>query len=394
MAETASRAAFAATWRDDRGAVVGSTWGGTMCWWPVKPWRIKIARDGFEHVIRCGECPGCLEFDRLRLAARLYAKYGIAPTPKLANSGAACERRRQRAGRGAIQYFIVRIWAPLERHAAIAHGLHRRRGLALEPGLWRLGASSFALLSREKGFLLRVLRSLGLRFRAEPLRLGRGRRAFRSLTAGLLVSREIYGEQKNRWYARGLPPAERERWEVQKIGKYKSYDRARSPRAAAGNRVVLVPPTVWQLSRTDRRALRGQLLRQSDPEGVRRVMGLVADTIRKAGRDLPVSAAAQPRLTREQVARWYARNAERAAARTETAAADSSLPPLSEAGGYVSSEHNQGELMPRELEKERRREWRERRDRKLKEDSQAIIERMKNLARARGGNDDRNGGAD
>lgn len=394
MAETATRAAFAATWRDDRGEVVGSTWGGTMCWWPVKPWRIKIARDGFEHVIRCGECPGCLEFDRRRLASRLFRKYCSHREQPRQQENVQPRRRSASPGSSEPRLFIVRIWAPLERHAAIAHGLHRRRGLELEPGLWRLGASSFALIGREKASISRVLRRLGLRFRVEPLRLGRGRRAFRPLTAGLLVSREIYGEQRNRFYARGLPPAERERWEVQKIGKYKSYDRARSPRAAAGNRVVLVPPGVWQLSRTNRRALRGQLLRQSDPEGVRRVMGLVADTIRAAGRDLPVSAAAQPRLTREQVARWYVRNAERAAARTENAAADSSLPPLSEAGGYRSSEHNQGELMPRELEKQRRQEWRERRDRKLKEDSQAIIERMKNLARARGGNDDRNGGAD
>lgn len=394
MAETASRAAFAATWRNDRGEVVGSTWGGTMCWWPVKPWRIKIARDGFEHVIRCGECPGCLEFDRRRLASRLWNKYGehYEKRPRESSRESAAAARRPAHSNRPL--FIVRIWAPLERHAAVAHGLHRRRGLQLEPGLWRLGASSCALLSREKESLTRVLKRAGLRFRVEPLRLGRGRRAFRPLTAGLLVSREIYGEHKNRWYARGLPPAERERWEVQKIGKYKSYDRRRSPRAAAGNRVVLVPPGVWSLSRTDRSALRGHLVRQTNPEGVLAVMGLVADTIRKAGRELPVSAAAQPRLSREQVARWYARNAERAAARTENSAAASSLPPLSEVGGYRSSEHNQGELLPRELEKQRRREWKERRDRKLKEDSQAIIERMKNLARVGGGNDDRNGGAD
>src|SRR5208337_4292238 len=129
-------------------------------------------------------------------------------------------------------------------------------------------------------------------------------------------AREIYGEQRNRWYAKGLPPAEREKWEVRKIGKYQSYDRSGSPRAWQGRRVVLVPPEVWQLSRTDRRCLRGQLLRAPDPEGVRKVMGLVADAIRGASRAFHVSGAPKALLSREQVVSWYKQNAARATPRT------------------------------------------------------------------------------
>lgn len=375
------RAAFAATWRDDQGAVVGTTYGGTMCLWPRKPWRIRITRDGFEHVIRCGECPGCLEFERRRLMSRLYEKY-CADSPRATTSstedrpGARVSGRRESA-----KYFLIRIFAPIDAHASIAHALHRRRGVELEPGMWRLGATSFALLCRSATCIRAVLKRMGLKHRIEPLRLSRGRRAFRNLTAGLLVAREIYGEQRNRWYARGLPKADRLKWEVKKIGKYASYDRWRSPRANIESRVVLVPPDVWRLSRPDRRSLRGMLLRAPDPEGVARVMGIVADTLRNASSRLLVSAAPKALLTREQVSGWYKQMADRREARTALPGSDSSLTPSSGEGGYVTSEHKQGELMPLELARAREKETREARKRRALKESLEIIERMRRKSR-------------
>lgn len=377
MAGVTPGRAFAATWRNDAGDVVGTTFGGTMCFRPRKPWRIRIARDGFEHVIRCGECAGCLEFERRRLAGRLHAKYGVRGEELGRQSGSAEAPRSLLRSCPGIQLFVVRIWAPIELHASIAHALHRRRGLQLEPGMWRLGASSFAILSRSKNPPQDVLRRMGLRFRIEPLRLRRGRRAWRALTAGLIVAREIYGEQRNRWYAKGLPPADREKWEVRKIGKYQSYDRSVSPRAWEGRRVVLVPPEVWQLSRTDRRSLRGQLLRASDSEGVRKVMGLVADAIRGASRAFHVSGAPKALLSKEQVVRSFKQLAKRVEPRTFALNPSGSLPPLSEVGGYVSSEHSQGELMPEQLDAIAIREAKRRRERKALWESLEIIERMR-----------------
>ena len=375
-AETPGRA-FAATWRNERGEVVGTTFGGTMCLRPRKPWRIRFHRDGFEGVIRCGECPGCLEFDRRRLADRLHAKYSSDGCAQGAGHGTAAYPSARSAAGETQRLFVVRIYAPIEMHAAISHKLHRRRGLQLEPGMWRLGASSFAVLSREATTLPLVLRQNGVKFRIEPLRLRRGRRAWRSLTAGLIVAREIYGEQTKRWYARGLPAAEREKWEVIKIAKYKSYDRARSPRARTDRRLVLVPPDVWKLSRTDRRFLHGLLTRQPDPEGVRKVMGLVADTLRKAGSSLLVSAPPKAVLGVEQVREWYRRYAERSRARTTSPTPDQDLTPTSEVGGYVSSGHEQGELMPEQLAAARRKEQAERKKRRLQWEAQEIIERMR-----------------
>ena len=369
--------AFAATWRDARGDVVSTTSARSMCLWPRLPWRIRFHRDGFEGVVPCRECPGCLELERQRLSLRLHEKYqafksgGGEPraSQRVANNGKRCEVE--------LRLFIVRIWAPIELHAQLAHRLHRRPSLELEPGMWRLGASSFALLARAEGPLRRALAKTGVRFRIEPLRLRRGRRAWRPLTAGLLVARDVYGEQRNRFYARGLPVADKQKWEVTKLAEYKSYDRARSPRAWSGRGLVLVPPEVWQLSRTDRRSLRGLLSRAPDPEGVARVMGLVADTIRNAGRAYPVSAAPEGRLTREQVAEWYRKNAERASARTSLTEPSDHLPPSSEAGGYTSSEHSQGELMPEQLQEADRKSWREGRKAKALRESMEIIERMR-----------------
>lgn len=348
-----------------------------MCLWPRKPWRIRIQRDGFEHVIRCGECPGCLEFERRRLAERLHAKYGATDgeprsTTAFPDAKVGSHHRGDRS-----RLSIVRIFAPIELHASMSHALHRRRGIEFEPGFYRLGATSFALIARATAPPRAWLKRSGLKYRIEPVRLRRGRRAWRPLTAGLMVAREIYGEQRNRYYARGLPKTERLKWEVRTIDQYASYSRYRSPRADIGRKLVLMPPEVWRLSRTDRRSLRGRLLRASDPEGVAKVMGLIADTLRNAGRKLLVSAAAKPLLTREQVAGWYKQMAERKEARTALPGSDSSITPISEMGGYVSSEHTQGELMPLELTRAREKEVREARKRRAIKESMEIIERMR-----------------
>jgi hypothetical protein len=201
------------------------------------------------------------------------------------------------------------------------------------------------------------------------------------LTAGLTVAREIYGEQRNRWYARGLPPAEREKWEVRKIGKYQAYDSVSAPRAWSGRGLVLVPPEVWKLRRADRIALRGQLLRQPDPEGVARVMRVVSDAISSARNHFNVTGAPKALLTREQVVSWYASMKEQQSQPgTDDAASSLTSNPLG-GEGYVSSEHKQGELMPLELARARRKEWEEARKRKAIKDSMEIIERMKRKSR-------------
>jgi hypothetical protein len=419
VAEASGRA-FAATWRNEQGEVVATTTAKTMCLWPRLPWRIRFHSDGFEGVVPCGECPGCLELQRMRLAERLHKQYGLGDRHSSRKGVVARSRAEGSTSPHAPSLFVVRIWAPIEEHAALAHKLHRRRGLKLEPGMWRLGATSFAVLARSVDSLRCVLRSLGLKHRIEPLRLSRGRRAWRVLTAGMTVAREIYG---------GLPMLDRQKWKVKKIGAYESYSRARSPRATTDRNLVLVPPEIWQLQRVGRRYLKRALGKAPDPESVSRVLHLVknalaADTSTYVPRDIgsPIMRALVGQIinsgrmsgvdrirsnvttgTSEGRLPVNTKNPSKSvSARRHTAASyqivanqidarsASSSPPLittptSEVGGYISSEHKQGELMPRELARARENEWREARKRKAIKDSMEIIERMKRKSRGEPG---------
>jgi hypothetical protein len=167
------------------------------------------------------------------------------------------------------------------------------------------------------------------------------------LTAGILVARQVYGEQLNRWYCRGLPKAEREKWEVDRHAGAKGYKRASSPRAWKGGQVVLVPPEVWQLGRGDRRSIRRDLCAAVNPEGVARVMEIVATALAKRETSSVIGPAARPVLTSEQVKSWYAEMARRKAARTESERTDLSSLPSEKKGGYASSGHSSGAPPPR-----------------------------------------------
>jgi hypothetical protein len=328
-AERATGGEFAATWRNSQGEIVGSTFGGTMCWMPLKPWSLRIVREGWSGIVPCGECPGCLEFYRRRLADRLKARYGSARD----------------------LLYLIRIYAPIEHHAALSRKLHRRRGVELEPGFIRLGATSFAVLSHVKRLPPLSLRGEVLGTRTEPIRLSRGRRAWRSATAGMLVAREAYGEQINRFYVRGLAPAEKESWNVLTKSGGRGYSRARDPRVWKYGNLSLVPPEVWSLGRADRRTIRRDLGAATSPEGVARVMAMVSELAARKSQSSLIGPAGRPVLTREQVLESYAM-----AARRSKAASGSERPlippsPPSEGGSYISSVHIGGADPPGERSK-------------------------------------------
>jgi len=371
--------AFAATWRrPETGEIVGTTWGGTMCWWPRRPWAMKFAGDGFEGIVRCGECPGCLEFDRRRLADRLHAKYQAGSAAGAGRETPSTRGHASTAEDGSQNLFIVRIWAPLVDQAMLSHKLHRRRGPELEPGFFRLGSRSFALLSREVTHIRAILRSLKLEHRIEPVRMSRRRRAWRVITAGVLVAREVYGEQVKRWYVPGLPAAEKKSWEVEKHAIQKPWRRTTGARARRAGSLILVPPAVWGLRPADRSLLRREFATATSPEGVERVMGLVAAALAGQSRQFNLTEPAEGRLTREQVQAWYQEMARKRKARTETESASGSYSPPPKGGGYLSSEHSSGADPPGEsaidLLQRQRRERQERERRKTDDAIKRFLE--------------------
>ena len=384
VAETHLNTAFAATWRDPQNEIVGTTWGGTMCEAPRGPNILRLARGDWTIVARCRECRGCIEYDRRRLADRLKAKYSTVASVHRGRDARGRNSSAASSPRPCWSLWLIRIYAPLSEHAALSHKLHRRPRLNLEPGFFRLGLTSFGVLARSKEGSPRIQLDRGLDARVEPIRLARGRRAWRAITAGLVVLRSVYGEQVKRWYVRGLPPAEREKWEVIKLVKNSPHGRNSGPRVWAGSRVVLVPPEVWRLPRASRRDIRGLLARAATPEAVASIMELVAGVVRDRSLQSSVQPRAEGALTREQVVAWYAQVAARKAKTSTAGSTSGSLPPHSEVGGYVSSRHSSGvpppHLSPTDYDRQLEFDGRSRREQvaRLKEqpwDSLTVAER-------------------
>ncbi len=340
MAVGIDKAAFAATWRDEEtGEILGYTLGDTMCRSPRRPWAMTGTDDDWQFPLPCGACDGCLERIRRALADRLNMKYGrgraggaISSTSDGSNTAHTAERKDH-------DLFVIRIWYPKELQVELSAKLHRRRGLELEPGFFRLGTDSFAVLARSKEIIPPLLRRLGLRHRVEPVRLSRGRRAWRKLTAGILVARAVYGEQVKRWYMRGLPETEKMRWDVVKKAMQKPWRRRTGARVRTGKKIILVPPAIWSMDGDRFKEYREAAAAASSPEQAIANRRRLAEIVAGATSHLILDAPAQPALTREAVQRFYAGMAARKnRGATETSAAALN-PSTLLGGGLQSSRH-------------------------------------------------------
>ncbi len=340
MAVGIKEAAFAATWRDEEtGEILGYTLGDTMCRSPRRPWAMTGTDDEWQFPLPCGECDGCLERIRRALADRLKAKYqshGSAGTNSTENArglnataGVTCS----------CALWMIRIWHPKELQVELSAQLHRRRGLELEPGFFRLGTDSFAILARSRFLLPEVLRRIGLRHRVEPVRLSRGRRAWRKLTGGILVARAVYGEQVKRWYMRGLPDVDKMRWDVVKKAMQKPWRRRTGARVRTGKKIILVPPAIWSMDGDRFHEYREAAAAASSPEQAIANRRRLAEIVAGASAHLILDAPAQPALTREAVQRFYAGMAARKNKGAAETAAAASLDPQPLGGGLQSSRH-------------------------------------------------------
>lgn len=260
--------AWAATWRDESGADRGATFGGTMCWFPVKPGRLVVTDGDFEHLVPCNDCPGCRELARRRLGLRLAARYAGA--------------------RGKL--FLLRIAGDGPTAARAARRLFRTGDGEIEPGFYRFGPDAVVILCRFADPLAARLRKWRIKFRVEPIKFRRGARAWRPITAGLLVPRESYGAQVKRYYSRGLPPAEKKTWEVVKLNEYRKFRRATGWRARKAGNLFLVPPEVWSLNRIDRRSIRKALASARTPEIAATIAPQILALVAKVAKPLTVSA--------------------------------------------------------------------------------------------------------
>jgi hypothetical protein len=201
----------ALTFRNVAGEILGSTWGGTTCLNPRTPSKYAAVDDdsGQEHEVRCRDCAGCREYERRELCIQLdtyFAAYGG-------------------------DLWLIVVEAESEDQGHIRARLSRMKSLRDSMGFYRLGSKAFAFIVAGKQPHSRVLRTqTRLSVHIVKVRRSRGKRAWNPLTWGMLVPRVEYGPNLNRFYHRGLPRVERNKWNVRKRGGM----RARNPWVGRG----------------------------------------------------------------------------------------------------------------------------------------------------------------
>ena len=111
--------------------------------------------------------------------------------------------------------------------------------------------------------------------------------------------------------------------------------------------------------------------------GVDRIRDKVSTSSSNSRLPSDVIASGGAASGRRHSAASYQKIADRSLGTSSPPAASGSIPPFSEMGGYTSSEHSQGELMPEQLTAADRKAWREGRKARVLQESLEIIDRMR-----------------
>jgi hypothetical protein len=255
----------------------------TMCWRPRYPQMRRAYRQGSETVLRCGDCPGCREFEVLRLERRLVATYRSAEKSRISRVDTTEKFPDPEIGNRSGRLFAVRVYCRREIHAAMSRQIHRWRGVEIEPGFFRAGVESFVVLSSSPAELVERLRRRRFQLDVRPIgRLDRAR-SWRDVARGLIVPRSAYGEDINRYYRRGLTPAEKEKWKVEERDVYKPFDKATDARVISESHGRLVPPRMWKLQDAVSVDARKRLDRANSPEAVAHVMRELLPVLDRVG---------------------------------------------------------------------------------------------------------------
>lgn len=204
---------YAASWRDEHGGIVASVYGDTICLSPVDARNLAaISADGnYESTLPCRKCEGCRRYQMLVLRRRLVEGFKSC-REKLWTLQVDCSP--------SVRQWVIRtLRRTMMRTEWLGYCISKDGFVALiakatQPRLsaWITGPTRL--------------------YRAKPVKARARLSGWRKLTVGLLIPREVYGEQVNRFYFRGLAPYQREPLEVQTKGGI----RKRHPDARAGVR--------------------------------------------------------------------------------------------------------------------------------------------------------------
>jgi hypothetical protein len=180
------------TWCDADGNVVGSSSGAYPCIEPDAYWRLRaVTADGnIETALRCNKCANCLQFNRDREARRLQAHYANREMPY--GTWLKCTEEETNA--------VLR---------GCSHdGFYRRDSTSIN-------VLSSAPLALPRGLKKRVQREWRMRHQL---------RKWKRLLVGLLRPRNAeWRKNSNRFYVRGLAPAEKEPCAIVRGGITKAH---------------------------------------------------------------------------------------------------------------------------------------------------------------------------
>ena len=204
---------YAGTWRDANQDVVATVYGGTQCQAPRDPRSLAAvtADGGYEAILRCRDCEGCRRYEKLLLQRRL------------------AEHFKDHEG----ELWALTLTGPVEFENPLKLPSSLTRWLPACVGMIRRGLHGLVLIVAGSRPPRRAPSSPpGWRLTVEKLMASRGARAFAKCASGLMIPREQYGRQTNRWYVRGLKPLPKETFIVQRQGGI----RKRHPEAKGGLR--------------------------------------------------------------------------------------------------------------------------------------------------------------
>lgn len=213
----------AAAWVDGDGNIDHVVLGSTSCERPRAPKHLAAATDDgfFEHVLRCRDCDGCRRYECLLLRRRLAEHFKSEVQP----------------------LWLVIVQASIEKQSGLRAKLYRTRNSCDWFGFFRLGQTGFALIARGarptlyargcfKSCAVKIIR----------LRTPARARAWRVASAGVLISRSTYGQNRNRFYVRGLARVKDETFAIMRAGGIrKRHPEAKGGMLAWRDGLVLMP---------------------------------------------------------------------------------------------------------------------------------------------------------
>jgi hypothetical protein len=178
---------------------VASVYGGTVCLQPVNPRSFAaVATDErYECALPCRVCENCRRWQRLQLRRRLKKGFG------------SCQEK----------LWTLQVECSPSSVGRVLRSIRRTMTPSCWQGFVRSGTDGVVIIvaGARPTLSAKIIGQIGS-WCVKRVKDSKRLRAWRVATAGLLVSRDSFGENVNRYYIRGLPKLDRELMQIETQG--------------------------------------------------------------------------------------------------------------------------------------------------------------------------------